>query len=214
MKNIGKKLAIGVGIVFGLFVLLAFLGYLIGPQPKREKKSEKQIAETKVKPPEPERQLTDSDYVHYFQLQWDSIKLYKENGYLQYRAYYEELDRTLTNINLIITSDSINLPKLVKLRNKYEDVSLFAFKDYAIYGNPYGDAELQDACEYYLDNHLKDPGSLDVMDFVVKGKSKTGWITSMKYRAKNSFGAKVIEVATFDIRFNIQDKMFHAVSAN
>jgi hypothetical protein len=62
-----------------------------------------------------------------------------------------------------------------------------------------------------LQNSLNDPGSLDIIDYSLKGQSKKGWIVSLKYRAKNGFGALVLNQSTFTVQYDLINKLWVVV---
>lgn len=53
--------------------------------------------------------------------------------------------------------------------------------------------------ERYLKKHLKDPSSLDVMEWGHVVSDSAGFVVRVKYRAKNSFGAFTIEHQVFQL---------------
>ena len=88
-----------------------------------------------------------------------------------------------------------------------------AISNYLTYGQPLGSFELQDACKEFIIDNANDPGSIDIVGSIIKGQSKKGWTVIVKYRGKNAYGGLVLNVNTFDVRFNPSEKIYYAVSA-
>lgn len=157
--------------------------------------------------------MTDEEYLTYFQAKWDSVTLKKE-GFPQYETYLNELTAILQDMTKVLDKDSTyhkdSPSKLNKLRLKLNasKKSKQAMKNWLTYGQPNYGTELESTCETYLKENANDPESIEIENSKVDGQSKNGWIVIMKYRGRNAFGGLVLNITTFDVRFNPTDKYY------
>lgn len=70
------------------------------------------------------------------------------------------------------------------------------------------EGNLRFEAKYYIKKHLKDPGSYKGVKWGTLQKTDTGYKINHSYRAKNSFGALVMETKT--IYFNLEGKVTFA----
>ena len=203
----------GIGLLF--FLLIAF-----GSMDDNKTSSTSSEAEKSVKKEIPK--MTEDEYCNYFQIQWDSVKLLKRDGFPQYSTYCDELNSVLQNMVSVIeqdTSRNIDLgtypSKLNKIILKFiaSKKNKDAIKNWLTYGQPLSEYELKIACKTFLKENAHDPSSIDIEDYKIDGQSKNGWVVIVKYRGKNAFGGLVLNVSTFDVRYNPIDKFYYAVSA-
>lgn len=69
-------------------------------------------------------------------------------------------------------------------------------------------ATLRVAIEFWFDKNLKDPDSLEVIQWSTPSETADGnWLLAVKYRARNSFGGMAVEsrVFTLDKAANVLD---------
>lgn len=216
MKNFKLKHHFFSALAVGFFLLLAFGSDDDKSSSSSSSSSTSSEPEKKVVP-----KMTEEEYINYFQAKWDSVKLYKESGFPQYDTYTTALGDVLNEMVTVLERDNPQIDlvkspdKLNKLRLKFIDGKKYskAMKDFFTYGQPIGGSELKYACESFLKDNANDPSSIDIEDYQVKGQSKNGWIVAVKYRGKNAFGGLVLNVSTFDVRYNPTDKFYYAVNA-
>lgn len=162
--------------------------------------------------------MTEDEYVKYFQDKWDAVKLEKEGKFPQYETYQTALEKILQDMLSVLEKDpSYKLnssSKLNKLRLKFVDSKKMktAISNYVTYGQPMLGDELKYACETLLKENANDPSSIDIEGYAVQRQSAKGWVVALKYRGKNAFGGLVLNVSTFDVRFNAAEKVYYAVS--
>ena len=144
---------------------------------------------------------------------WEEVNLEKLDGLPQYQNYFDTLNSIINDINDITEQRGAKLPKLEKLRLKLINSKKYteALSDFTTYGQLLYRDELQPACETALESLLNDPESLDIVDYNLKGQNKKGWVVVLKYRAKNGFGSKVLERATFTIQYDLVNKLWNVV---
>lgn len=218
--------------LIGAFTLLVIAVMVINPQPseetlqKRKERRErdslkaltKNLPDTMVnEAPTPKQEkytLTEDDYIKYFQAEWDSVKLVKDDfsGFPKYGKYTDDLSEINRQMSAVVESNP-NFSKLEKLRMKFVDSKKWAEADkkWLTYGEP-GDREyLISPCRDYIVNNAHDPYSIDIVDSGT-GQTNKGWKVQVRYRGKNMLGNKVINVATFDVRFNPVNKSYYVNS--
>lgn len=163
-------------------------------------------------------EMSDEEYLTYFQKNWDAVTLVKQDGFPQYETYQRELEAITQDMLRVLERDPEftfdSTSKLNTLRLKLIDSKKYkeALENWLKYGQPYSKYELKSACEYYLKQVANDPSSIDIDDWKIEGQSKDGWLVLVKYRGKNGFGALVVNVSRFDVRFNPLEKSFYVQS--
>lgn len=157
-----------------------------------------------------------------FKTEWDAVVLTKAEdfnmqvkGFPKYETYLSELDKTLEKISSLTKVSNETFPKLEKLRLKLIDSKKYkdAQKNFLMYGQPIQRNDITYPCESYLRQNLNDPGSLDIIDTDTEGQSKKGWVVWIKYRAKNGFGALVLQVGKFEVQYNATNKEYTVINA-
>lgn len=93
--------------------------------------------------------------------------------------------------------------KLIESK-KYKE----ATRDYLTYGQPVFKSDITYPCEHYIKEYANDPSSVDIIDKIIEGQSKKGWFIIVKYRAKNGFGALVLQATEFEVRFDAVNKIY------
>lgn len=227
-----KAVVIVVCSLIGAFVILVIAVMIINPEPsertlqrrkeKRESDSIKSLTanlpDTVGKESPTSKQethtLTEEDYIKYFQDAWDSVKLEKDDfsRFYKYGKYTEDLSKINQQMSNVVESNP-NFKKLEKLRLKFGGSSKMkkADNDWLTYGEPKMEYDITEPCENYIRTNAHDPGSIDITDSKITQISK-GWKVQLKYRGKNAFGAKVLNTATFEVRFNPVSETFYAHS--
>ncbi len=166
-----------------------------------------------------EVKILKEDTIAYYQQKWDAVKLIKEDGFPQYELYQEALQKINEEMLADLESDPnfrYDSPsKLNKLRQKFCSSKKLkdALKNYYTYGQP-ATFDLEEPCKNYLRDNLNDPGSLEVNGFKILGQAPSSWLCVMQYRAKNAYGALVMQQTTFDVKFNPANKYFFVSHAN
>ncbi len=205
--NIKSKIYSLIGIF--VFVVIAFASF--------DDKSSNTKKERENKPQIPI--MSESEYLKYFQDKWDSIKLYKSEGFPQYKTYLSDLDTVMSDMVKVLEKDPKftfnSTSDLNKLRLKFNSSKKEKDARYGFftYGQPLGKFELEDACKNYLEKVLNDPKSFSEVEFTMSGQSKNGWIVVMTYRAKNGFGGLILQTTTFEIRFKFPELYYYVASA-
>lgn len=206
----GAKINPIIGIIFGILIVVFFIFYDSSNKDKSLTPSSN--IEQPVKKELPK--MSDEEYVTYFENKWENVKQDTINGFPQYETYLNSIGDIMDEIIKIKKTDvQDTLPKLKKLQEKLLQKMLKADNNFISFGQPIGEYELTGAGERYLENNLNDPSSLEIIDSKVEGRSKNGWIVWTKYRAKNGFGALVMQVSKFEVRYNINVKLFEVTKA-
>lgn len=212
MKNRKLKIHFLSALALVFFLLLAF-----GSTDNNSSSTSSTEPEKKIIP-----LMTENEYLKYFQTKWDSVKLYKQNGFLQYEDYYKNLTNVVTEMADVLMkdpafngSDDYKKTPLGRLCLKLSNSKRYneAASNYEIYGQP-NEYDLKAACETYLEKVLNDPSSLNIEEWDLRGQSKKGWIVYMKYRAKNAFGALVLQYSIFEVSFNSYEKWYYVNNVN
>ena len=73
--------------------------------------------------------------------------------------------------------------------------------------------DLTSPCENYLFENANDPKNLDIIENVIKGQSKNGWVVVVKYRGKNGYGGIVLQRTEFDVRYSVENKNYYVFKA-
>jgi hypothetical protein len=222
MKNTKLPWYIKLLIVIGsLFWVLIIIGIIATPTDKDTPKQEKtgnKIANSETVKPDTVRviTLTENDYIQYFQTEWDSIRLYKDQGFPQYSDYTDSLQKVVLEINTIVQSNPDSFKRLKKLRLRFisSNKMIKANKNWLIYGQPKLEYDLYEPCEEYLRENANDPGSIDIDQEMVKGQSNNGWIVAIRYRGKNAFGGLVVNANTFEVKFNPSSQAYSLSNIN
>ncbi|UEG49362.1 hypothetical protein LK994_12040 [Ferruginibacter lapsinanis] len=202
-------------VVIGAFLFMGFVYEKLGCTDTKDKNG---TSTETVKNEIPS--MTEGEYLKYFQDKWDAVKLETEGQFPQYEDYQVSLENVLQEILSALQKDpsfKVDSPsKLNKLRQQLIDSKKMktAISNYLTYGQPMSDYALKDACQTYLEQYANDPNSIDIENYKILKQSKKGWVVVVKYRGKNAFGGLVLNISTFDVRFNPSEKIYYAVSAN
>ena len=199
-------------LFYGVILLICF--FIIGVTATDVKQDLNKTPDSaKNKPVDTSKQiytLTKKDYTKYFYNKWDSVQVVKEDGLPQYTDYHSRLDSVTEEMLTISKLDSASSKTIKKLRLKFLNSEKFkkASYDWLTYGNA-NEVDLFAACESAFDHILDDPASLDIIDKRVTKQSKHGWIVVIRYRAKNAFGAKVLQMTAFEVRYSVADNAYY-----
>lgn len=157
----------------------------------------------------------EPNLIRLYKAKWENITLKKDGKFPQYETYQTEMENLLTGISKATNNDSKLFPKLEKMKFKWIDSKKYqeTLENYMIFGQPFGESDLTSPCKSYLEENLNDPSSLDIVDFAIEGQSKKGWIVWAKYRAKNGFGALVLQASKFIVQYSIGNKIFQVTQA-
>jgi|GEM_PF-2840089 ribosome-associated translation inhibitor RaiA len=154
---------------------------------------------------EPAPVFTESEYLAKFKADWDSVKLETNNTgippYSDILNALDKIEKQMTAASQKIGSDSIE-----KLRQKFDRSKKYkiASINWLTWGQPQ-EYELKSACEMWFKRSANDPSSVEFGDSGISGRSKNGWIYQATIRAKNGFGALIVQTWEFDVRHNDPD---------
>jgi hypothetical protein len=154
----------------------------------------------------------EAELVKAYEIELKVSKLDTINGFPQYKNYLDSLSNMFDDITVIVNAGNGKLPKLRKFQAKLLNKITEADHDYVTYGQPIYESDLTIWCEPALKSILNDPSSLEDEEYKIKGQSKKGWIVLMKYRAKNAFGAYIVNVAKIELQFDSRNNIYNAIS--
>lgn len=153
-------------------------------------------------------------FIKEYQNIWDSIVLFKKDGFPQYETYQSLLENVINSIAKRISDNPPNLlPKLEKLRLKLIDSKKYkeAVKNYLIYGQTIWESDITYPCEHYINQNANDPSSIDIIEKKIEGQSKKGWYVLVTYRGKNAFGGLVLQKSEFEVQFDAINKLYQVI---
>jgi len=128
----------------------------------------------------------------------------------RYIEYHARLDSISENMLSISKIDSASSKAIKNLRLKFLNSEKYkkASHNWLTYGDA-SEPELFAPCMTAFDRLLNDPGSLDVIDRRVTKQLKNGWEVVIRYRATNGFGAKVLQINAFEVRYNAPENAYY-----
>lgn len=159
--------------------------------------------------------MSNDEYLKYYKDKYNSISLKKRfNVAPLYGQYADALSKLIAEIDEAnrlyrILEDQ----RLKKLLQAIENKNKEALKNYLKFGEPDEDfIEINSSCEAALKDVLKDPDYELVKDKYYLKQSTSGYKYKLLIRAKNSFGAKVLQEMTFDLQYDPTNKMYTVVN--
>lgn len=203
-----KKLASrkNVLVFYGItFIISMFIFNPPPPDPKnlvKENKNQEKVIEK-------ERQLTFEEYSSSIENDWNQISLTNDGDFPQYKDYYEALEQIFKKIeDSKKTYDTLSLSKLSNKLSKSKKYTE-ALSNYIIYGQPMMSVDITYPCEAHIKEYANDPESIDIEKSIITGKTKKGYEVMVKYRGNNAFGGKVLNISSFDVRYNFINNSFY-----
>ena len=159
--------------------------------------------------------MSNEEYLKYFSDKYNLISLKKRFSVAPlYGEYADKLSKLMTEMdeanrqyNILQDQKLLKLQKLIESKNKE------ALEKYMKFGEPDEDLiYIQSSCEVALKSVLKDPDYEIVKDKYFLKQTATGYKYKLLIRAKNSFGAKVLQEMSFDLTYDPVDKIYRVAN--
>lgn len=127
-----------------------------------------------------------------------------------YLEQYDSKIETLKGLKIITNAFHLDNSKLKNEIKKHENSYRKTIAELALYGDM-DNFFMKQAVENYLEENVKDPSSLKIVDNKTGliGKTKKGLAYQVVYRAKNSFGALVLESQRLLLKWSPENKIYY-----